>query len=113
MKKSKIVFLLSILSDSALTCIVNVQGNPFSVYGALALTNLEALANGEGGATGTTTGEYVYYDFNGQRWYGVENEGTGKWFPKFDKCYIQGKWGNHVYCIIGSGNCWNGTSCIH
>ena len=29
--------------------------------------------------------------FNGQRWYGVENEGTGKWFPKFDKCYIQGK----------------------
>ena len=21
---------------------------------------------------------------------GVENEGTGKWFPKFDKCYIQG-----------------------
>jgi len=37
-----------------------VQGNPFSVYGALALTNLEALANGEGGATGTTTGEYVY-----------------------------------------------------
>ena len=21
--------------------------------------------------------------------------------------------GNHVYCIIGSGNCWNGTSCIH
>jgi hypothetical protein len=68
-----------------------VQGNPFSVYGALALTNLEALVNGEGGATGTTTGEYVYYDFNGQRWYGVENEGTGKWFPKFDKCYIQGK----------------------
>ena len=55
-----------------------MQGNPFSVYGALALTNLEALANGEGGATGTTTGEYVYYDFNGQRWYGVENEGTGK-----------------------------------
>ena len=54
-----------------------MQGNPFSVYGALALTNLEALANGEGGATGTTTGEYVYYDFNGQRWYGVENEGTG------------------------------------
>ena len=90
-----------------------MQGNPFSVYGALALTNLEALANGEGGATGTTTGEYVYYDFNGQRWYGVENEGKGKWFPKFDKCYIQGKWGNHVYCIIGSGNCWNGTSCIH
>ena len=90
-----------------------MQGNPFSVYGALALTNLEALANGEGGATGTTTGEYVYYDFNGQRWYGVENEGTGKWFPKFDKFYIQGKWGNHVYCIIGSGNCWNGTSCIH
>ena len=68
-----------------------MQGNPFSVYGALALTNLEALANGAGGATGTTTGEYVYYDFNGQRWYGVENEGTGKWFPKFDKCYIQGK----------------------
>ena len=62
-----------------------MQGNPFSVYGALALTNLEALANGEGEATGTTTGEY------GQRWYGVENEGTGKWFPKFDKCYIQGK----------------------
>ena len=90
-----------------------MQGNPFSVYGALALTNLEALANGEGEATGTTTGEYVYYDFNGQRWYGLENEGTGKWFPKFDKCYIQGKWGNHVYCIIGSGNCWNGTSCIH
>lgn len=29
-----------------------------------------------------TTGEYVYYDFNGQRWYGVENEGTGKWFPE-------------------------------
>ena len=51
-----------------------MQGNPFSVYGALALTNLEALANGEGGATGTTTGVYVYYDFNGQRWYGVENE---------------------------------------
>ena len=104
MKKSKIVFLLSILSVSALTCIV-CAGKSFF--------RLEALANGEGGATGTTTGEYVYYDFNGQRWYGVENEGTGKWFPKFDKCYIQGKWGNHVYCIIGSGNCWNGTSCIH
>ena len=72
-----------------------MQGNPFSVYGALALTNLEALANGEGGATGTTTGEYVYYDFNGQRWYGVENEGTGKWFPKFDKLYT-----GEIMCIV-------------
>ena len=87
-----------------------MQGNPFSVYGALALTNLEALANGEGGATGTTTGEYVYYDFNGQRWYGVENEGTGKWFRNSINAIYRG---NHVYCIIGSGNCWNGTSCIH
>ena len=62
-----------------------MQGNPFSVYGALALTNLEALANGEGGATGTTTGEYVYYDFNGQRWYGVENEGTGQTILRFQR----------------------------
>lgn len=75
-----------------------MQGNPFSVYGALALTNLEALANGEGEATGTTTGEYVYYDFNGQRWCGVENEGTGKWFPEFDKCYIQGN--GEIMCIV-------------
>lgn len=112
MKKSKIVFLLSILSVSALTCIVCAGKSFFRLWG-IGLNDLEALANGEGEATGTTTGEYVYYDFNGQRWYGVENEGTGKWFPKFDKCYIQGKWGNHVYCIIGSGNCWNGTSCIH
>ena len=89
MKKSKIVFLLSILSVSALTCIVCAGKSFFRLWG-IGL-NEEALANGEGGATGTTTGEYVYYDFNGQRWYGVENEGTGKWFPKFDKCYIQGK----------------------
>lgn len=39
-----------------------MQGNPFSVYGALALKNVEALADGE--TIGTTTGEYVYYDFN-------------------------------------------------
>ena len=67
MKKSKIVFLLSVLSVSALTCIVNVQGNPFSVYASLALKNVEALAGNEGGATGTTTGEYVYYDFDGRK----------------------------------------------
>ena len=97
MKKSKIVFLLSILSVSALTCIVCAGKSFFRLWG-IGLNEFRGFS---------------YYDFNGQRWYGVENEGTGKWFPKFDKCYIQGKWGNHVYCIIGSGNCWNGTSCIH
>ena len=105
--------MLSVLSVSALTFIVNVQGNPFSAYAALALKNVEALAGNEGGATGTTTGEYVYYDFNGQRWYGVMNEGTGNWYPHFLTCYMEPKWGNFVKCETGSGNCWNGTSCIY
>lgn len=74
-----------------------------------ALKNTEALAVPE--AIGQTTGNHVYFTFNGQHWEG-DKPGSGNWFPKYSNCKYQGVTGMQVYCETGNGNCWNGTSCL-
>ena len=107
MKKFKIIFATVMLS-------IAIVGG-FQVYEHVSLTSVDSflLANVEAltvveAATGSTSGQYVSFLWDGTNWNGYPSTTEGDDFPKYDTCRVYGENGHDIECTEGGGNCsWN------
>lgn len=105
-RKDFLVFVGALILSASLFAEVNKEKQ----IRDLVFENVEALSADE--PRGVYLGDDVYYEWNNTHWEGRKDGSSGNKFPKFDSCRDAGLDGHQVHCTQGSGNCWNGTSCI-